>query len=329
MMIKARMKRLLVLAGILVPISHQAFAQTPASTAAGQPHGAAAVDASVATPIGHELTVSVGSYTYTEPGPDISIHGPKFGGEYTGTLSLNRRQHWFTQANVRGSIGHATYDGSCAPWLIVPNSTSPNGYELDLGDFSPCGESGDADSYVEARGLVGKDFIGQTWAWSPLAGVGFRHLSNGTTGIAGYRTDTYLYLPLGMTARTRVASQRVLSFDVEYDHLIQGWQKTRDSELGGGFVPPTSTAPGFTIDSFTDISFAQGRGWALRASAEVQVTHSWSVKPYFIHWDVSDSPLNYETVAFTVNNVTAHEQLGAYEPHNVTNEFGVKLSLRF
>jgi hypothetical protein len=319
----------LLLAGILAPVSHEAFAQTSTPHAAAQPRGAATVDSGLATPIGHELNMSISSYKYTEPGPEISIHGPKFGGEYTGTLSLNRPQHWFTQANVRGSIGRTTYDGSCAPWLITPNSSSPNGYELDLGDFSPCSEDGDADSYVEARGLVGKDFIGRSWSWSPLAGLGFRYLSNGTTGIAGYRTDKYLYLPLGMTARTMLAPQRVLSFDIEYDFLIHGWQKTRDSALGSGFVPATPTAPGFTIDSFSDIQFSQGAGWALRGSAELQVSHSWSVTPYFIHWNVSDSKMDYETVAFTVNNVTAHEQLGAYEPHNVTNELGVKLSLRF
>ena len=39
--------------------------------------------------------------------------------------------------------------------------------------------------------------------------------------------------------------------------------------------------------------------------------------------------MNSETVAFTVNSVTAHEQLGFYEPWNVTNEFGVKLGVHF
>ena len=39
--------------------------------------------------------------------------------------------------------------------------------------------------------------------------------------------------------------------------------------------------------------------------------------------------MNYETVAFTVNGITAQEQLGFYEPGNHTNEFGVKLGLRF
>ena len=37
----------------------------------------------------------------------------------------------------------------------------------------------------------------------------------------------------------------------------------------------------------------------------------------------------YETVTFTVNNVTAQEQLGAYEPVNVTSEFGVRLGVHF
>ena len=39
--------------------------------------------------------------------------------------------------------------------------------------------------------------------------------------------------------------------------------------------------------------------------------------------------MNYETATFTVNDVTAQEQLGAYEPLNVTNEFGVRLGFHF
>ena len=285
---------------------------------------------SLATPTGHDLAITVSNYNYQEPdAPGISIHGAKVGGEYTGTWSLNRRQHWFVQANVRGLIGTATYDGACAPWFIKPNSASPNGYELDLGGYSPCSETGDADWYGEARGVVGKDVIGQQWAWSPSTGVGLRHLSNGTTGTNGYRTDEYLYVPFGLTARTKVASHHVLSLNVEYDRLIRGWQKTRDSELGGGFVPATPTAPAFTIDGFTDISFSQQAGWALRASATYHVTRRLSVAPYYLHWSVNGSPLKTEIVAFTVNSVTAHEQLGAYEPFNVTNEFGVKLGVHF
>jgi hypothetical protein len=246
-----------------------------------------------------------------------------------GTLSLNEREHWFAQADVRGNVGSVTYDGWCLPWLITPDSASPNGYRLDLGDASPCSESGDKDWYVEARTLVGKDFIGRKWGWSPYAGLGLRHLSNGTTGIAGYRTDDYLYVPFGIRARTMVASDRALSLNLEYDPLIHGWQKTRDSELGGGSVPATTTAPAFTIDGFSDISFAQHSGWALRASARYQATRRWSVEPYYVHWSVGASGVSYETATFTVNGVTAQEQLGAYEPWNVTHEFGVKLGFHF
>ncbi len=48
-----------------------------------------------------------------------------------------------------------------------------------------------------------------------------------------------------------------------------------------------------------------------------------------MHWSVNASPVNYDTVAFTVNHVTAQQQLGYYEPLNVTNEFGVKLGFHF
>src|SRR5581483_2934838 len=142
-------------------------------------------------------------------------------------------------------------------------------------------ESGERDWYLEARALVGKDFFARTWGLSPESGLGFRHLSNGLTGVAGYRTDDYLYLPFGLTARTTVASRRALSFNLEYDRLLHGWQKTRDSQLGGGDIPPTPTAPGFTIDGFTDVSFAQHSGWALRASAKFQAAAHWSVEPSY------------------------------------------------
>jgi len=59
------------------------------------------------------------------------------------------------------------------------------------------------------------------------------------------------------------------------------------------------------------------------------VTMHWSVEPYFVGWHVSASAVNYETATFTVNNVTAQEQLGAFEPVNVTSEFGVRLGVHF
>jgi len=246
--------RILLLVGVAALISSQALAQG---------------DVGLGTPTGHEVNVSIGGYVYTEPGAQsISIDGAKVGGEYTGTWSLSKRRHWFAQADVRGTFGDVTYTGWCSPYLITPNIASPNGYELDFGDASPCSETGDQDWYVEGRVLAGKDLIGRTWAWSPYSGLGGRHLSNGTTGAAGYRTDEYLYLPVGVTARTKVASHGVLSVNVEFDPLLHGWQTTRGSELGGADIPATPLAPAFTINGFTDVSFSQPGGWGFRASAK-------------------------------------------------------------
>jgi hypothetical protein len=298
---------------LLALLSNLVFAQTP----------------ELATPPGHEVSLEVSHYRYAEPGAtSISIHGPKLAGEYRGTLSLGERGRWFARAGVRGVVGKAAYDGWCMPFLIKPNRSSPNGYELDLGDPSPCSETGDRDWYVETSAVVGKDFVGDAWAWSPFGGLGFRHLSNGTSGIPGFRTDEYLYLPVGVTARTK-AGRGTLGFTLEYDRLIRGWQKTRDSRMGNGDVPATSTAPQFTINGFSDISFDQHGGWALRASVKYQLARRWSVEPSLVYWNVDSSPDNYETVTFTVNNVTAREQWGAYEPHNTTREFGVKVGVRF
>jgi hypothetical protein len=328
----SRRLKILLVAGSIAFIPLQAFAQTSGSTGArsAQSPGAAPVDNSLATPAGHEVNIGLGGYKYVEPGDtSISIHGPKFAAGYTGTMALNPVRRWFLQIDARGLVGNTTYDGWCSPFLITPNGTSPNGYALDLGDPSPCSESGDKDWYVEGRGLVGKDFIGETWGWSPEIGLGIRHLSNGTNGVPGYRTDEYLYLPIGITARTTVASHKTLSFNLEYDLLLHGWQKTRDSQLGGGDVPATPTAPAFTIQGFSDVSFDQHSGWALRASVKYQMSRRWSVAPEYIHWSVDDSPVSYETGTFTVNGITAQQQLGAYEPLNRTNEFVVKLGFRF
>lgn len=299
-------------AGLFVLVSASAFAQD------------------LATPIGQTLAIGIAHYTYDEPGDvAISIHGPKLGVSYTNTRALNERQRWFAQIDGRGVFGETTYDGWCSPFILVPESASPNGYALDTGTASRCSETGDEDWYVEGRVLVGKDFVGSQWGVSPIAGLGLRHLSNGTTGISGYRTDEYLYLPLGLTARTHEGSHGTLSVAVEYDRLLHGWQKTRDSELGGGDIPATSTTPAATVDGFTDISFSQSTGWAVRTSVKYQPGGRWLVEPYYIRWDIGDSPVNDETATFTVNGITAREQLGAYEPHNITNEIGVRLGLGF
>jgi len=305
---------------LLAFVSSAAFAQTPPSTGASV----------LATKTGHQINVSLQHYNYTEPDDaDISIHGPKFGVEYAGTFALNRQRRWFAQFNVRGTGAVARYDGWCRPWQIAPSSTSANGYRLTLGTRSPCSETGDVDWYIDGRALVGKDLIGSTWAVAPFIGVGARHLSNGTTNNFNYRTQEYLYIPVGATMRTTAVGNRTISVSVEYDRLLRGWNTTRNSLLGGGTVPATPTTPAFAIGDFTDLPFTQRTGSALRASASFQVTRSWSIEPYYTKWRVEDSPVSTGSVAYTVNAITARQTINAYEPHNFTNEFGVKLGFRF
>lgn len=312
------MKRL-VWAGAIALMPAVAFAQTSGAQGGVPP----------ATAPGHELAVGLGAYNYVEPGDrSISIHGAKLVGEYTGTFLIDARTRWFARANLRAHIGSTRYDGWCGPWQIAQESSSPNGYRLDIGEYSPCDHSGDRDWYMEGRVLAGRDFVGHRWTWSPEAGLGVRHLSNGIAGVSGYRTDDYLYLPIGLTARTTTGAQGALSVTLEYDHLIRGWQMTYQSELGGGDVAATSTAPAFTLDGFTDISFDQHGGRALRASAKYEIDRRWSVEPYWIRWNVDDSTVSYSTATFTVDGITAEQQLGFYEPRNTTNEAGVRLGFR-
>lgn len=306
----------LVVAALVTLMAGSAAAQTPD-------------EPGVAMRTGHDVSVTVGHYTYIEPGDlRISIHGARIGGEYTGIRSLNARRHWFASVNVRGNGGSLTYDGWCLPWLIRPSSTSANGYTLGLGSASTCSETGEADGYVEARGLVAKDLLSRKWGVSPETGLGVRYLSNATAGIVDFRTDAYLYLPLGLTARTRL-SQRVISISAEYDVLLHGWQTTRESKFGSGDIPATPTAPAFTLNGLTDLSFPQDSGWALRARAKYQVSRRWSVEPSFIHWDVGASPVREMTATFTVNGISAQQQLGAFEPDNSTDEVNVSVGFHF
>jgi len=139
-----------VVTGVMALIASQAFAQAPDSISPSA-RSNATVEADLATPTGHELSAGVASYTYREPGAQgISIHGAKFVAGYTGTLSLNRERRWFARANLEGTIGNTEYNGWCSPFLITPDSASPNGYALDVGDSSPCNETGDKDGYLEA-----------------------------------------------------------------------------------------------------------------------------------------------------------------------------------
>ena len=45
------------------------------------------------------------------------------------------------------------------------------------------------------------------------------------------RAEDYIF-PVRLTARASAGSHHALSFSLEYDELLHGWQATRDSRLG-------------------------------------------------------------------------------------------------
>jgi hypothetical protein len=47
------------------------------------------------------VTFGASGYNYIEPGDlRISRHGGKFGGEYAGTFSLDKRRQWFATTSA-------------------------------------------------------------------------------------------------------------------------------------------------------------------------------------------------------------------------------------
>ncbi len=320
-----------LLAAVMATGAVDAWAQTPGggpSSAAPRANGAEPA-ANVTTRTGHEMTVGIGGYTYIEPGDlRISIHGPKLSFEYTGTLSLNERKHWFIEAGLRLSGGTVSYDGWCLPWLIRPDGRSANGYALGLGDASPCSFGGDADGYVEMRALAGKDLLTGRWGVSPISGLGVRYLSNGTTGIADFRTDTYLYVPLGVTARTcRIRSRRQRQRGVRPPAA----RLANDARIAARRRRNRRHANRARVHHrWLDRSLvfpAPGMGIARRGQVPVDPTLVGGATVHSLECERLGCA--FTTATFTVNGITTDQDLGAVEPVNSTNEWSVNVGFHF
>lgn len=291
---------------------------------------------------GNEISLSLGQYTYFElrgTGDRImDLTGAKVGIEYTRNVSLSENQNWFATINLRGSLGKVRYSTPQTFFIdTVPDTSSPSGYILVSKPGPPFSEGGIEDWYIEGRALVGKDFAGRTVGFSPYAGIGFRHLSNGkgpysALNTSGSRTDAYLYVPLGATLRTNSFLERWFKsaeFNIEGDVLIRGWQTTRYSRIPPFSVPSTATAPAFAFLGTNDLNFRQRLGYGLRASAKLHLERHWSLEPYFSHWGIAQSIPDVATFRYTVNGQPEQYSVVYTEPRNHTNEFGLKVGFHF
>ncbi len=235
---------------------------------------------------GHSLGLDLSAYTYDEPAL-MSLKAKQLGVDYAFTYALGgtwprSNEGWFVRGEWRIASGKADY-------------RSPISGDID----------GTSNGYMEARGLVGRDFDRGSYVLAPFVGLGLRQLRNDlrgstSTGARGYRrASEYTSLPMGLTHRMKLADQSQLDTTVEYMHLISGLQTARLSDLSA---------------SNPDLSLKQRRGHGLRL--KVMNRHdNWSWGPSLTYWNISASDPS-GTPAYI-------------EPKNKTYELGLKAAYHF
>jgi hypothetical protein len=238
------------------------------------------------TQTGYNIGVSSSYYQYKEPGL-ISLKGGKIG------LDLRATQVFQNGMFIRGDLRYAF-------GLVDYNSK-------DTGSAT-----GEPDWYIEVRSLFGKDWvINENAALSPYMGLGYRYLFNDgrgitSTGNGGYRRESnYFYLPVGLIYRNALNDQARLVSTLEYDHLLEGRQISRLSDVGGGY---------------SDFTNNQHQGYGLKLSVMYQ-KNNLAIGPYVDYWNIAQS----ESVFLYING----RLFKAEEPKNNTVEFGVKASYQF
>jgi hypothetical protein len=254
---------------------------------------ASAESNSLATQTNNEISASLAYYQYEEPGI-MSLKGAKIGWDLRTTKTL--QNDLFMRGELRYAFGMVNYSSR-----NTGNS------------------SGEPDWYVEARGLVGKDWLYKQDVVAAYTGLGYRFLFNDSRGISstgnwGYRrASNYLYLPVGIIYRSIYSSQARLVSTLEYDHLILGKQISMLSDGGQG-------------DS--DLTNTQRKGYGLKLSVMYE-KGEWAIGPYLHTWNTDDSDwvpsYKYGLPEFDQFG----RQLGGVEPENNTAEFGLKVGKQF
>lgn len=264
------MSKVLVTAAILGVLSQAASAQT------GEP-----VDPR-RTWHGWELGGQLSNYRFVEPDHGVKIQGPKAGVISAYTFSGARQL--FFRVDGRLAYGSLDYVGS-GTLDTIPNWI------------------------FEMRGVVGWDFLpGSRISLSPFAGLGYRNLYNdlrGTTstGAVGYqRFSSYLYAPLGLTARFKLSESLVVAPTIEYDFFIKGRQVSQLSDTRIGFADATNS---------------QDDGYGYRVSLMAE-KGAWAFGPWMHYWNIEESDIVPIGFGFS-----------AYEPKNQTREYGFGVRCRF
>jgi hypothetical protein len=234
----------------------------------------------LATRSGLEVGAQVAGYEYLEP--DIAkLSGNRLGVVGTGTLTGD--SGIFGKIDLRESYGRLKYEGS-GTMTGVP------------------------DLIIEARALVGLDWIGASVSLSPYLGLGYRYLfddlrGNSSTGFAGYRRlSNYLYAPVGFTTRFRLGEGWVLAPTLEADVFLVGKQISKLSDTG--------------IAGLIDVTNTQHSGRGHRASLMLEKDR-WVFGAWTQYWHIDKSDVQSTGVG------------PGFEPENTTRESGLELRYRF
>jgi hypothetical protein len=127
------------------------------------------------------------------------------------------------------------------------------------------------------------------------------------------RKSHYFYLPIGVTADIPTGKNTEVSLNLEYDHLIKGYQFSYLSD-----------ADHITTFPSTDLKNQQDKGFGIRSSIRFLKHYSSGdlyFEPFIRYWKIEDSDLK--------EGVFNGTPLVGLEPLNSTTEVGSKFGLQF
>lgn len=229
---------------------------------------------------GVDVALQVSNYHYREPSLDVSLAGEKGGVDVTTTGKFWTNN--FVSFDFRYGLGTVDYSGSGR-------------------------SSGNSEHLFDIRALVGRDFLGSWYGFSPYTGIGFRNLFSderglSSTGASGYRRENKsYYMPVGFTQRFMLSPRNHLSINGEYDYVFHGKQISYLDDLSG----------------YPRVDNDQHHGNGFRTQIMWE-RPGWSIGPFANYWAMADS--NLVDACGTAVCVT-----NGHEPHNNTIEAGLQL----
>ncbi|MFN4349397.1 MAG: hypothetical protein ACK4F6_01160 [Hylemonella sp.] len=248
-----------------------------------------AQDLPLKTVTGGDVGIQVFGHTFDadrDGAFDMWLDSKKIG--LAGSITQVLEDGWHWGADARHATGATTY------------SSAAQG-----------SNSGNAETLTEFRLTLGRDFTAGQQVLAPYTGLGYRTVLSYLKGYtnAGYvsptRNGNLVYLPIGVIHRYSLGSDARLATTLEYDHLLQGTQKTHYTDIVG-YV--------------SDLNVTQKRGKGARLSVAYE-TARWSTSVFFHYWNIEESEVGTYANATTVFSAT--------EAHNISRELGIQIRYRF